>query len=250
MLCPVMKNTARTEIMVCWKPGWVKLNTDGAYKDGSAAGCGGVIQDNRGGCGGAKYSGICSAYVAELRGVLEGLRYARDLGFTRIELNVDSSVVVVKHSYLEANKCDDVLANIGCTLDSHTMYYESCPSECHLVCSEVTGGQSGCKIPFFTGGSSGRKLPDTTDAHCRFERADSVELLVLAYFADFTFADAGTAETAEIVEAGLTGLVIVETVVDAEAEILPLILPFALGVQLLVVVPFLQYFPYLQIDQN
>jgi ribonuclease HI len=75
--------------------GWVKLNTDGAYKDGSAAGCGGVIRDSHGGWigGFAKYLGICSAYVAELWGVLEGLRYARNHGFTRIELNVDSSVV-------------------------------------------------------------------------------------------------------------------------------------------------------------
>ncbi|KAK2379785.1 Polynucleotidyl transferase, ribonuclease H superfamily protein [Trifolium repens] len=171
MLGTVMQQTTRAEIMVCWKPpmeGWVKLNRDGAYKDGSAAGCGGVIRDSHGGWigGFAKYLGICSAYVAELWGVLEGLRYARNLGFTRIELNVDSSVVdhvlrrqgnnsptgsalinqirrlmdldwevVVKHSYREANKCADVLANIGCTLDSHIMYYESCPSECHLVWS-------------------------------------------------------------------------------------------------------------------
>jgi hypothetical protein len=44
--------------------------------------------------------------------------------------------VVVKHSYREANKCADVLADIGCTLESHIMYYESCPSECHLVWSD------------------------------------------------------------------------------------------------------------------
>jgi ribonuclease HI len=166
-----MQQTTKAEIMVCWKPpmeGWVKLNTDGAYKDESAAGCGGVIRDSHGGWlgGFAKYLGICSAYVAELWGVLEGLRYARNLGFTRIELNVDSSVVdhvlrrqgnnsptgsalinqirrlmdldwevVVKHSYRETNKCADVLVNIGCTLDSHIMYYESCPSESHLVWS-------------------------------------------------------------------------------------------------------------------
>jgi hypothetical protein len=94
----VMQQTTKAEIMVCWKPpmeGWVKLNTDGAYKDESAAGCSGVIRDSHGGWigGFAKYLGICSAYVAELWGVLEGLRYARNHGFTRIELNVDSSVV-------------------------------------------------------------------------------------------------------------------------------------------------------------
>ncbi|MCI72573.1 hypothetical protein A2U01_0093836, partial [Trifolium medium] len=38
--------------MIYWKTlleGWVKLNTDGAYKEGSAAGSGGVIRDSHGG---------------------------------------------------------------------------------------------------------------------------------------------------------------------------------------------------------
>jgi hypothetical protein len=35
--------------------------------------------------------------------------------------------------FYEPNKCTDALANIGCTLDSHIMYYESCLSKCHLV---------------------------------------------------------------------------------------------------------------------
>ncbi|KAK2362266.1 heat shock 70 kDa protein [Trifolium repens] len=112
----------------------------------------------------AKNLGICNAYVAELWGVLEGLRYARRLGFNRIELNVDSSVVnqvlrqpgygrplggalvmrirrlfeldwevVINHSYREANKCADVLANIGCIIDTHMVYYDTCPRECHNV---------------------------------------------------------------------------------------------------------------------
>ncbi|GAU21472.1 hypothetical protein TSUD_241950 [Trifolium subterraneum] len=65
------------------------------WKEGSAAGCGGVICDINGIWRGgfAKNLGIYSAYVAELWGVLEGLRYVRSLGFNRIELNVDSSVV-------------------------------------------------------------------------------------------------------------------------------------------------------------
>jgi hypothetical protein len=41
--------------------------------------------------------------------------------------------VVIKHTYREANKCAGVLANIGCTLESHTMYYATCPMECHDV---------------------------------------------------------------------------------------------------------------------
>ncbi|MCI36758.1 ribonuclease H protein, partial [Trifolium medium] len=78
------------------KPQFVKLNTDGAYKDKHVAGCGGVICGNQGEWlgGYAKCVGLCSAFVAELWGVVEGLRYAYRLGFKKIELNVDSEVVV------------------------------------------------------------------------------------------------------------------------------------------------------------
>jgi hypothetical protein len=104
----------------------------------------------------AKNLGVCRTYVAELWGVLERLKYARSLGFNRIELNVDSSVVnqvlcqpgygrplggalvmrirslleldwkvVINHSYRKANKCANVLTNIGCTIDTHMVYYET-----------------------------------------------------------------------------------------------------------------------------
>ncbi|PNX62105.1 ribonuclease H [Trifolium pratense] len=158
---------------------WVQLNTDGAYKEGRVAGCGGVIRDSSGVWKGGFTNklGICNAYVAELWGVLEGLRYARSLGFNRIELDVDSSVVnqvlkqpgygrplggtlvmriccllelewevVIKHSYRETNKCVDVLANIGYTLDSYMMYYASCPTECHDV---MLADVFGIAIPCF-----------------------------------------------------------------------------------------------------
>ncbi|PNY00778.1 ribonuclease H [Trifolium pratense] len=165
----VLHTMERTEATIKWKPpieGWVKLNTDDAYKEGSAAGRGGVIRDSnsvwRGGF--AKNLGICSAYVAELWGVFEELRYARRLGFTIIDLEVDSSLVnqvlrksgygrplggalvmciwsmleldwevVINHAYREANKCADVLANVGCTIDATMVYYETCPKECHNV---------------------------------------------------------------------------------------------------------------------
>ncbi|PNX57473.1 histone H2A, partial [Trifolium pratense] len=42
----------------------------------------------------AKGLGLCSAFVAELWGVLEGLKYVRRLGFRKVELHIDSKVVV------------------------------------------------------------------------------------------------------------------------------------------------------------
>jgi ribonuclease HI len=171
VLQQVLHNVERKVVMIHWQPpseGWVKLNTDGAYKEGSVAGCGGVVRDSNGVWKGgfAKNLGVCSAYVAELWGVLEGLRYAKALGFNRVELNVDSSIVnqvlskagygrplgmalvmrirsllemewevVINHSYREANKCADVLANIGCTIDTQMVYYDSCPRECFDVMS-------------------------------------------------------------------------------------------------------------------
>jgi ribonuclease HI len=104
--------------------------------------------------------GLCNAFVAELWGVLEGLRYVRRMGFQKVELNVDSAAVVqvvktgciqsasgnslarqiwrlmaldweveVHHIYREANKCADGLANMGCTLDYNLRSFDSCPSQ-------------------------------------------------------------------------------------------------------------------------
>ncbi|PNX61102.1 ribonuclease H, partial [Trifolium pratense] len=82
-----------------WKvpeEGWVKVNIDGASKGERLAGCGGLIRDHQGRwCGGfAKFVGAGSAFVAELWGVLEGLKLARRKGFRKVEVNIDSSSVV------------------------------------------------------------------------------------------------------------------------------------------------------------
>ncbi|PNX83714.1 ribonuclease H [Trifolium pratense] len=86
-------------IHVRWLPpsgNFVKLNTDGAHKDRVSARCGGVIRDSQGEWlgGFAKGVGSCSAFVVELWGVFERLKYAKSLGFMAIELNINSSVVV------------------------------------------------------------------------------------------------------------------------------------------------------------
>jgi len=161
---------------VGWKEppiGWVKINTDGACKDGSIAGCGGLIRGSEGEwlAGFSKFLGKCNAFIAELWGVLEGLRCAKRMGFTAVELNVDSLVVVnivtsgkesnasgrslvqkirkllqmewevkVKHSYREANRCADALANIGCIVGNEMMFYESCPTQInHLLAADQAG---------------------------------------------------------------------------------------------------------------
>ncbi|KAK2425118.1 Polynucleotidyl transferase, ribonuclease H superfamily protein [Trifolium repens] len=93
-------------------------------------------------------------------GVYEGLRQAYRLGFRKVELNIDSEVVVrvlmkgsstsasgcsllkriwnllkedwlieVSHTYREANKCVDALANIGCTLAAKCVFYDRCPAQ-------------------------------------------------------------------------------------------------------------------------
>ncbi|MCI44373.1 ribonuclease H protein, partial [Trifolium medium] len=46
------------------------------------------------GCGFTKGLGACSAYVAKLWGVLEGLKMARVCGVRKLEIHIDSMVVV------------------------------------------------------------------------------------------------------------------------------------------------------------
>jgi hypothetical protein len=87
---------------VGWKPpdvGWVKLITDGACKEAYTAGCGGILHNNNGEWlgGFAKQIGICSAaFMADLWGVLVGLRFAWRMGYIAVELEVDSTLELLK----------------------------------------------------------------------------------------------------------------------------------------------------------
>jgi len=170
-----MVNASRHEtILIGWKPpdnGWVRLNTDGSCKEGAVAGCGGVLRGSDGEwLGGFPRSlGLCSAYVAELWGVIEGLRYARSLDFRRVELHVDSVAVVkilnsggydtsdgrslvmkirrmldmdwevvVNHIYREANQCANAFANLGGSLDANLVLFNACPPQfSHLLTVDV-----------------------------------------------------------------------------------------------------------------
>ncbi|KAL9278245.1 putative ribonuclease H domain-containing protein [Arabidopsis thaliana] len=77
--------------------GWVKLSTDGAsHGNPGLATAGGVIRGEEGEWlgGFALNKGICSAPMAELWGVYYGLVIAWERGFRRVELEVDSKLVM------------------------------------------------------------------------------------------------------------------------------------------------------------
>ncbi|CAN1133384.1 Putative ribonuclease H protein At1g65750 [Linum perenne] len=73
------------------------MNTDGAVDPMSGrATAGGLIRDEAGHCVAAftMNIGCCSITRAELRGAVMGLRTAWDLGFRKVELQVDSIAVL------------------------------------------------------------------------------------------------------------------------------------------------------------
>ncbi|KAH7840967.1 hypothetical protein Vadar_023977 [Vaccinium darrowii] len=146
-------------LSVGWKApseGRFKLNTDGASKGNPGkAGVGGLIRDHKGEwVGGFCQSiGIQSSLEAELRGLRSGLRLARDLNITNLEVEMDAKsaiqlvtgnsdiprdlwdivldcrqlmaqlrVASLKHVYREANACADVLANFGVVSNGYVVY--------------------------------------------------------------------------------------------------------------------------------
>ncbi|GAU32235.1 hypothetical protein TSUD_53620 [Trifolium subterraneum] len=77
--------------------GWVCLNTDGASKgEAGASGCGGILRHDNGTwiAGFAKFLGNTTTYMAEIWGLYESLCLARNLGITRLEVQVDSEALV------------------------------------------------------------------------------------------------------------------------------------------------------------
>lgn len=79
------------------REGWVRLNTDDASKGNpGSAGAGGLIRGHRGELFEmfASNCGVCSCTKAELWAVLRGLAIAWNGGHKRVQLTVDSEVVV------------------------------------------------------------------------------------------------------------------------------------------------------------
>lgn len=144
---------------------WVSINIDGATKEGlSNVVCGGVVRA----CVGA-----ANAYIAELWGALEGLTFACERSYTKVELQIDSLAIVqclqnqqfdstarktpisqirslfnwiwsvrVRHIFREANMVVDGLANLDCSLGDHLTVFDSPPPLIyisHLAYADVNG---------------------------------------------------------------------------------------------------------------
>lgn len=122
------------------------LNVDGSHKQGSSA-CGGLLRDSSGRFmkGFHCNLGSSTSVMAELWGLVLGLRLARDVGISSLRIEMDSRVVVnmiilrrsqclmfqplleealdlvddarwvcsIHHIYREANYCADILASLG-----------------------------------------------------------------------------------------------------------------------------------------
>ncbi|KAG7579269.1 Ribonuclease H domain [Arabidopsis thaliana x Arabidopsis arenosa] len=171
------KSRGRIERMVSWvKPaeGWVKLNTDGASKGNPGlASAGGILRKLDGSWigGFAVNIGICSAPLAELWGVYYGLYIAWERKITRLELEVDSELVVgflttgisdshplsflvrlcygfisrdwivrISHVYREANRLADGLANYAFSLPLGFHAFDVCPEIVYSVLVEDKNG--------------------------------------------------------------------------------------------------------------
>ncbi|CAA7018347.1 unnamed protein product [Microthlaspi erraticum] len=152
-LCKDRNTRVSEERLIAWLPpmvSWMKLNTDGAsHGNPGLATAGGVLRNGEGHwCGGfALNIGRCTAPMAELWGVYYGLCFAWEQRITRLEVEVDSLMVVgflktgiedshplsflvrlchgflskdwevrVTHVYREANRLADGLANYAFSL--------------------------------------------------------------------------------------------------------------------------------------
>ena len=172
-----IKERHMVEIMVGWKPpcvGWMKLNTDGAsHGNPGPAAAGGALRNGEGEwCGGFAINiGSCTAPLAELWGVYYGLVVAWEKGVRRLEVEVDSMMVMefltigigdthplsflvrlchgfltrdwlvrFVHVYREANRLADGLANLAFTLPFGFHSFVVAPIEVAVLVHEDVAG--------------------------------------------------------------------------------------------------------------
>ncbi|CAA7036314.1 unnamed protein product [Microthlaspi erraticum] len=169
----------REERMISWMPplvGWTKLNTDGAsHGNPRSATAGGVLRDGEAKwCGGfALNIGRCTAPMAELWGLYYGLCIAWEKVIERLNVEVDSSMVVgfmktgisdthplsflvhlcqgllskdwevrISYVYREANRLADGLANYAFSLSLGLHTFDVVPPDLLSVIREDEFGLS------------------------------------------------------------------------------------------------------------
>ncbi|KAL6179927.1 hypothetical protein ACLB2K_046598 [Fragaria x ananassa] len=166
---PCKPSKAPCIVEVNWHPlfGWVKVNTDGAWRSSSGqAGYGGLFRDFRGGVLGAFCSNfnMASSVAAEVMAVIKAIELAWVRDWKHVWLEVDSSLVInflrsphlvpwqlrvewgnclhrisqmhfcSSHIFREGNQAADALANCG--LSSNGLIWWDLPlhfilSHCH-----------------------------------------------------------------------------------------------------------------------
>ncbi|CAN1168457.1 Putative ribonuclease H protein At1g65750 [Linum perenne] len=92
--------TEKQTINVAWEPGpaeWITLNSDRSFdaREGRAT-AGGLARDSNGRCAFAYTMnlGNCSITRAEMRGAIEGLRRAWDVGYRKVLIQLDSQTAI------------------------------------------------------------------------------------------------------------------------------------------------------------
>ncbi|PNY05394.1 ribonuclease H [Trifolium pratense] len=118
---------------------WIMLNTDGASRPSSSAGCGGLLRNSN---GFKKIALHIDSYV-----VVHTLQSDKDdsvVGWRIIQeirrlLAMDWEVKI-SHSYRESNACGDTLANLGCDNEPGMQVYDHCPASLSsLLLADVMG---------------------------------------------------------------------------------------------------------------
>ncbi|KAL9228579.1 hypothetical protein vseg_004142 [Gypsophila vaccaria] len=173
-------SSTRVERYIRWHPpphNWFLLNTDGASRGNPGlAGCGGIIRNDAENFVSAFTfsSGICTSMRAEMRALVVGLEHARSLGLTNLLVHMDNKACVdffrheqllsnslrplvhrsrelialegwevrIDHTYREANRAADWLANLGVRSAPNTTIFGTPPAELRSILREDILGVS------------------------------------------------------------------------------------------------------------
>ncbi|CAN1831535.1 Putative ribonuclease H protein At1g65750 [Linum perenne] len=90
-----MSTETREVVNICWNPAnnpWITLNTDGSLNSDGHAGAGGVLRTSEARVVRAFSTnlGRCSITRAEIRGIIEGMQLAWNLGIRKLAIQTDS----------------------------------------------------------------------------------------------------------------------------------------------------------------